>query len=125
MTQINHETLELNGIKYVREDSINNNAPSKKLDGMPYVVIRSRDSGCHAGYLKSEDGTTVTLVNSRRLWSWAGAATLSQLAMEGVSKSGSKFPMEVPEITVYSICEKIQATDKARMSIAKVPVWNA
>lgn len=125
MTQINHETLELNGIKYVREDSVNNNAPSQKLDGMPYVVIRSRDSGCHAGYLKSEDGDTVTLVNSRRLWSWSGAATLSQLAMEGVSESESKFPMEVSEITVYSICEKIQATDEARKSIAKVPVWNA
>jgi hypothetical protein len=125
MTKINHETLELNGVEYIRKDSINTNAPAKSLDGMPYVVIRSRDSGCHAGYLAEEEGNTVTLYNSRRLWQWAGAATLSQLAMEGCSKDGSKFPTEVNEITVYDICEKIAATESARKSISKVPVWNA
>lgn len=117
--------MTVNGVEYVRADSINNNTPAKELDGMPYVVIRSRDSGCHAGYLAEEDGDTVTLYHSRRLWQWHGAATLSQLAMEGVSKSGSKFPMEVDEITIYSICEKIQATEAAKNSIKKVPVWSA
>ncbi len=117
--------MTVNGVEYVRADSIKNNAPAKELDGMPYVVIRSRDSGCHAGYLAEEKGDTVTLYNSRRLWQWSGAATLSQLAMEGVSKSESKFPMEVDKITIYSICEKIQATEAAKNSIKKVPVWNA
>jgi len=126
MTQINHETLELNGVKYVREDSVNNNAPAKDLDGMKYVVIRSRDSGCHAGYLKSEDGTTITLVDSRRLWYWSGAASLSQLAMEGVSNPDDcKFPCTVDEITVYSVCEKIAVTSKAQKSIEGVKVWSA
>jgi len=124
MTQINHETLELNGVKYIREDSINDNAPAKDLDGKPYVVIRSRDSGCHAGYLESEEGNAVVLLNSRRLYQWKGAATLSQLAMEGVDQKGSKFPMEVIRITIYDICEKIDTTEKARQSIQGVPVWS-
>jgi len=126
MTKINHETLELNGVTYIREDSVNTNAPSKDLDGMQYVVIRSRDSGCHAGYLKSEDGTTITLANSRRLWYWSGAASLSQLAMEGVSSpKDCKFPCAVDEISIYSVCEKISTTSVAQKSIEGVKVWKS
>jgi hypothetical protein len=116
------KTIKIDDDTYVLESEIN--APAKSFDGLEYVVIRSRDSGCHAGYLKSEDGNTLTLVNSRRLWYWDGAASLSQLAMEGVSKpSNCKFPCAVDEITVYGVCEKILATAKAQSCIEGVQVW--
>ena len=51
-----------------------------------YVIIRSQNAGCFAGNLESRDGDTVVLTESRRLWYWAGAASLSQLATEGTSK---------------------------------------
>lgn len=90
----------------------------------PYVIIRSRDSGCHAGYLAAEDGNTMTLTKSRRLWYWSGAASLSQLAMEGVKDpENCKFPQCVDSITVYGVCEKIPATESARLSIEGTPVW--
>ncbi len=115
---IKHEKLVLNGITYVPQSTISDNAPSKDLDGKKYVVIRSRDSGCHAGYLESEDGTTITLINARRLWYWSGANSLSQLAMDGVGNpSECKFPCAVDSITVYSVCEKISTTSKAQESI--------
>ena len=121
---MNPETITIDKTEYVRKDSVN--APSKDLDGKKYVLIRSRDSGCHAGYLEKEDGNTITLVQSRRLWYWSGAATLSQLAMEGVSNpSDCKFPCEVDKFTVYGVCEKSAVTLKAQESIKGVPVWSA
>ena len=108
--------LEINGVKY---------APlTASVDGLPYVVVRSADSGCHIGYLKDEDGNNLTLVNARRIWYWSGAATLSELAMRGVSNpDGCKFPPEVAEIVVYNCCEKIAATEEARLSVEQVKPW--
>lgn len=91
-----------------------------------YVIIRSRDSGCHAGYLESERGTTITLTNARRIWYWAGAATLSQLATDGTSRpQACKFPCAVERITIYGVCEKLQVSAQAKASIERVPVWTA
>jgi len=118
----NIEKIEVNGIAYIREDSATPRLAS--LEGMAYVVIRSRDSGCHAGYLAARDGTNVVLKDSRRLWFWSGASTLSQLAMEGVKKpKACKFPCKVAELEVFNICEIILATEEARKSIQGVPVW--
>lgn len=110
----------INGVEYIRADSVNSQA---SCDGLPYVIIRSRDSGCHAGYLKSESGTTVELVNARRIWKWSGATTLSQIAMEGVKKHDECKISQPVSMTVYSICEKIDATRKAEASIREVPEW--
>jgi len=117
------QTIKLDDVEYVRLDSIKS-TPATNPEGLPYVVIRSRDSGCHAGFLKEEEGNNLTLVESIRLWFWSGAATLSQLAEEGVTKpEDCKFGMPVSEITVYGCCEKIQATTKARKSITGVKSW--
>lgn len=113
--------MRIDDVEYVRADSVNK--PAEPADGMPYVIIRSRDSGCHAGYLKSEDGTTVELVASRRIYYWDGAATLSQLANDGPKNPGNcKFTQPV-NLTVYNICEKIEVTKKAQEIIQGVKVW--
>lgn len=91
-----------------------------------YVIIRSSPSGCWAGELVSRDGATVVLKNARRLWYWAGAASLSQLAAEGTSRPGEcKFPPEVSECTVLEVCEILAVADEARKSIAGVPIWRS
>jgi len=59
-------------------------------------------------------------------WAWSGAASLSQLAMEGVKNPGGcKFPIAVPEITLTEICEIIPCTKAAVISIKAVPIWAA
>ncbi len=79
-----------------------------------------------AGELKSRNGKEVELLNARRLWSWAGAASLSQLAMEGTSKPEScKFPCEVTSVILTEVIELLPVTDKAKKSIKGVPVWKA
>ena len=76
------ETITINGIDYVRKDG---SALAEQVDGMQYVIVRTYSAGVHAGYLKRRDGKDVDLINSRRLWYWKGAASLSQLAVDGVS----------------------------------------
>jgi len=108
------ETIELNGKKYreVAETCKN------------YVIVRTYSAGVHAGELASRDGKEVVLKNSRRIWYWAGAASLSQLAVDGTSRPNlCKFPCAVSEITLTEAIEIIPCTEKARKSIEGVKVW--
>ena len=115
--------IEVNGVKYVKKDLVKNKTMAEKLDGMKYVCIRTYSAGCHCGYLESQDKMHVVLRNARRLWYWDGAASLSQLAMEGVKKPGNcKFPCEVDRIELEAI-EIIDMTEDARVSIQGVTVW--
>lgn len=76
--------------------------------------------------LRTRDGQCVEIINARRLWYWSGAASLSQLAMDGVKNSEEcKFPCEVDSITVMEAVEILKVTDAAKESIAEVPVWEA
>lgn len=110
----------VDGVRYVSADD--KKAENKK--GMEYVIVRTYSAGVHAGYLKGRNKKEVELVNARRLWYWDGAASLSQLAMEGVSKPGNcKFPCEVDNIILTEAVEIIPCTEKARINISKVKIW--
>ena len=90
------------------------------------VIVRTYSAGAFAGTLKSRKGQEVVLTNARRLWYWAGAASLSQLAVDGTAKPGQcKFPCSVREITLLQAIEILPLSAKAEQSIAEVPVWKA
>lgn len=78
-------SLVVNGIKYLREDAVNLNNKAESLDGMPYKMLRTQSAGVFVGYLKFRNGKEATLLHARRIWYWAGAASLSQLAEHGTS----------------------------------------
>jgi hypothetical protein len=87
-------------------------------------IIRCENSGVFAGEIIERDGREVRIKNARRLWYWAGAASLSQLSQEGVGKPQEcKFPQEVPEVLVLDAIEIIPMSDKAVASIAGVRPW--
>ena len=89
-----------------------------------YVVVRTFSAGVFAGELVRRDGKEVELKNARRLWYWSGAASLSQLAMEGVKNpSECKFPCPVDSITLSEAIEIIPMRPEAVKSISEVPVW--
>lgn len=91
-----------------------------------YVIVRSTNAGCFAGELVSRNGDSVVLHNSRRLWYWAGSASLSQLAMEGTSAPKQcKFPPTVETHEILGVIEILDVTESARASIEGVPVWRA
>lgn len=91
-----------------------------------YVIVRTTSAGVFAGILTKKDGMEVTLKNARRLWYWDGAASLSQLAVEGVSKpQNCKFPREVPSVILTQAIEILPVTKTARKSIERVAIWKA
>jgi hypothetical protein len=89
-----------------------------------YVIIRGDRSGVFAGTLVSQEGREVVLKNCRRLWYWSGAASLSQLAMEGVKHPRDcKFTVTVTDIKILDAIEVIPTTEAAEASIKAVPEW--
>lgn len=116
------KVISIDGVDYVEKDDIKVSA--EKIDGMKYVIIRTQNAGVFAGYLKEKTGENVILKQTRRLWYWAGACSLSQMAMEGTKKATDcKFAMEVDTIELNQVIEIIDATEEARVNIKSVSVW--
>lgn len=91
-----------------------------------YVIVRTYSAGVFAGTLESRNGQEVVLTNARRLWYWAGAASLSQLAQVGTSKPGDcKFPVAVSRIELLQAIEILDVTHIAKTSIEGVAVWQS
>ena len=120
------ETIMIDEVKYVKADSLG--AVSQELDGMKYCVIRSYAAGVFVGYVKEQkadvNGVNVTLINSRRIWYWSGACSLSQIAMEG-SKSinDCKIALVVPIQFIANVIEIIPMTEKAKNNIEGASIW--
>ena len=87
-------------------------------------IVRTQTAGVFLGTVAQRNGKEARLTNARRIWYWAGAASLSQLATEGTSKPNQcKFPVSVPEVILTEVIEIIPATEAAIASIAAVPEW--
>ncbi len=80
------------------------------------VIVRTYSAGVHFGYLVSRDGKEVTLERSRRIWSWRGAWTLSEIASTGLDSAASRVAAPV-SITLTEAIEIIDCTDAAVASI--------
>ena len=92
----------------------------------PYVIVRTYSAGVFAGLLESRTGQEVTMRQARRLWYWAGAASLSQLATDGTSKPNDcKFPTAVDRVVLLQAIEILDVTAPARASIEAVQPWRA
>ena len=115
----------VNGITYVPKGS-ESSSPATTLKGLKYVIARTYSAGVFAGYLKSRKGQEIVLLKARRLWQWYGAASLSQLSVDGVSDpKNCKFPVEVESVELLQAIEITPCSKKAQDSIAEVPVWTA
>ncbi len=99
-------------------------AEKKKSKKLKYVIVRAASAGVFAGELESRKGTEVVMKNVRRLWYWSGAASLSQLAMEGTKKPNDcKFPRAVTREEIFGVIEILDTTAEARKSLEGVPEW--
>jgi len=96
---------------------------SKKQE---FVIVRTYSAGVFFGNLVSRKNQEVVLANARRLWYWSGAASLSQLAMEGTKKPAAcKFPIAMNSIILLQAIEIIPCTAIAAKNIQDVPIWKA
>ena len=120
-TNVGINELSINGETYVKKGTNTLEKPAGD-----YVVVRTYSAGVHAGYLKKREGKEVTLTNTRRLWSWEGGASISQIAGTGLSKPKScKFPAAIAEITLLEAIEIVPCTEKAQEIIESVKDWVA
>ena len=115
--------ITINGTVYVPKSTIAND-----VDGLTPVLIRSYASGVHFGLLESKrdtpQGLEVTLRNSRRVHYWEGAASLSQMAVDGIGKpDSSRVSVFIDSITVQNVIETIPLSEKAFKNLKNQPIW--
>ena len=121
---ITQNTLTVNGLEYVLKDSIQANQKAECKDGLEFKLIRCSSSGVFAGYLKSLNDKMAVILEARRIWYWSGAASLSQLAIDGTTKPNDcKFPEAVSKIIVTDCIEILDVTEKSKKSIDSVKIW--
>lgn len=120
--------ISIDGVIYVVKQAKSKSKAYPDGDDHPnvgdYVVIRTYSAGVHVGTLVCKKGREVILSDARRIWGWDGAASLSQLAADGVSKpQNCKFSVAVASITLLESIEIIPCTDAAKINISRVPEW--
>lgn len=87
-------------------------------------IVRTNRAGVFFARVEKLDGDTARLSDARRLWYWDGAASLSQLAQEGVKRPGNcRFTVTVPSMVVFGVIEIIPCTAAAIESINGVKAW--
>ncbi len=90
------------------------------------VIVRGVHSGVFFGTLQSRQGQEVCLSECRRIWEWKGAASISQLAMEGVKcPEESKIAMAVGSMMILDVVEILLCTEQAIDNLMRVKEWKA
>lgn len=88
------------------------------------VIVRTYSAGVFYGKLENMDGQEAVVTNARRVWYWSGAASLSQLSKDGTSNpDGCKFPAPVDAVHLTQVIEVLPLTEKAKLSLDEVEVW--
>ncbi len=89
-----------------------------------HCIVRDSHRDVFAGTVAALEGNKALLTDARRLWYWDGAASVSQLALEGVKNPDNcKFTMAVPSVLLLDVIEIIPTTEEAQRIISEVPVW--
>lgn len=120
------ESIMIDDVKYVKADCVKEQVES--VDGMECCIIRSYGAGVFAGYVKSKtaeaNGVNVVLVNSRRIWYWSGACSLSQIAVEGSKNiNDCKIAMVVPYQFIANVIEIIPMSKESFKNIMGAEIW--
>lgn len=87
-------------------------------------IVRCYGAGVFYGEIVSRNGQEAELANVRQLWRWSGAASLMQLANEGVKNPRDcKFTVTVGKVIVTQVIEILPCTPEAVKSIESVEPW--
>ena len=97
-----------------------------KIDTNKYYIVRGDHSGVFFGKINNQDDKEVQLNDARCIWYWKGAASIVELAQNGVRYPDEcKFTVAVEEITITDAIEMIPCTDKSTAIIKAVKEWQA
>jgi hypothetical protein len=117
--------IEINGIKYIPKGSEQKTMVKLNTKGLTYCLVRTYSAGVFAGWIDRKiKGQENTVYEARRIWYWAGANSLSQLAVDGTNKPDEcKFSVTTKEVDLKQVIELLPCTDKAKKSIESVKEW--
>lgn len=85
-----------------------------------YVVVRTYSAGVHLGVLEAQMGKEVILRDSRRIWSWKGAFTLSAVVTTGPKEATVSCAVDLNHLT--EAVEVIPLTQEAEIKFRNWPV---
>lgn len=89
-----------------------------------YYIVRGANSGVYFGKIASRNGQEVEMTDVRNIWYWDGAASILQLAKEGVkAPKNCKFTVSVDSLTLTDAIEIIPCTEAAIKNIKAVAEW--
>lgn len=89
-------------------------------------IVRCNRAGVFYGEIVSQNGQEIEMRDVRNLWYWNGAATVMQLAKEGVSKPNDcKFSVPVESMVLLEAIQIIPCTEEAVKSLDGVKPWRA
>lgn len=91
-----------------------------------FCIIRSYDAGVFFGTVEHFDDVKriVKLTEARRVHYWVGAASLSQMAVDGLSQDGSRISVVVPEQVILNVIEVITCSAKAALNLREYKIWS-
>ena len=88
------------------------------------VMVRTYSAGVHFGQLEEKVGQQAILKDSRRVFYWTEACSLSQLAIDGSKDINScKISMSVPHILLDRVIEVIPMGHDAIDMLCGAAVW--
>jgi hypothetical protein len=76
-----------------------------------YCVVRCYSAGVHVGVVVGVNGGEVALKETRRIWSWQGALSCTEIAVAGIT--GGKLSVAAPENFVEGRIEIIPCSKEA------------
>lgn len=92
-----------------------------------FYIFRTHSAGVWFGNKKELNGGIAVVTNARRLWYWAGAASLSQMATEGTKTPAScKFTVTITDeegVYLPQVIEVLPCTEAAVLNIKAVKEW--
>lgn len=91
-----------------------------------YVLVRCDRAGVHFGVLVRTNGNRfVSLRESRRIWSWCGAFSLSEIAEDGVNVADerTKLSRVQREIDLHDAIEVALVSEPVVQQLCKVRAW--
>jgi hypothetical protein len=92
----------------------------------PYVIVRCYGAGVHSGELVGFKDEHVTLVNSRRIHKWEGAASLSELAVYGSSKpTGCRIAVQIERVELLDAKEIDYCSPEGEKFLREIAPWRA
>lgn len=89
-----------------------------------YYIVRTSRAGVFFGKIKERNHEEITMTDVRKIWYWAGACAVEQLAIDGTKHpQDCKLTIIVPEMVIAEPIQIIPCTEKATKILAEVAEW--